>query len=124
MFGLFGLFGKSKQMTALETELRQAGLHPHLLHDSIKLTVLRLLPEGGKAARPDELRGAAQLLAYAILGPQDFTEATSVREKDQVERRLDAVLDSPSSLDAQIVLLALKTGNADPAIAERFEVEN
>ena len=124
MFGLFGLFGKSKQMTALETELRQAGLHPHLLHDSIKLTVLRLLPEGGKAARPDELRGAAQLLAYAILGPRDFAEATSVREKDQVERRLDAVLDSPSSLDAQIVLLALKTGNADPAIAERFEVEN
>ena len=124
MFGLFGLFGKSKQMTALETELRQAGLHPHLLHDSIKLTVLRLLPEGGKAARPDELRGAAQLLAYAILGPQDFTAATSVREKDQVERRLDAVLDHPDSLDAQIVLLALKTGNADPAIAERFEVEN
>ena len=124
MFGLFGLFGKSKQMTALETELRQAGLHPHLLHDSIKLTVLRLLPEGGKAARPDELRGAAQLLAYAILGPQDFAEAASVREKDQVERRLDAVLDHPDSLDAQIVLLAMKTGNADPAIAERFEVED
>ena len=124
MFGLFGLFGKSKQMTALETELRQAGLHPHLLHDSIKLTVLRLLPEGGKAARPDELRGAAQLLASAIRGPRDGAEATSVREKDQVERRLDAVLDSPSSLDAQIVLLALKTGNADPAMAERFEVEN
>ena len=124
MFGLFGLFGKSKQMTALEVELRQAGLHPHLLHDSIKLTVLRLLPEGGKAARPDELRGAAQLLAYAILGPRDFVEATSAREKDEVERRLDAVLDHPDSLDAQIVLLALKTGNADPAIAERFEVEN
>jgi len=124
MFGLFGLFGKSKQMTALETELRQAGLHPHLLHDSIKLTMLRLLPEGGKAARPDELRGAAQLLAYAILGPRDFAEATSVREKDKVERRLDAVLDHPDSLDAQIVLLTLKTGNADPAIAERFEVEN
>ena len=44
MFGLFGLFGKSKQMTALEAELRKAGLHPQLLHDSIKLTMLRLLP--------------------------------------------------------------------------------
>ena len=124
MFGLFGLFGKSKQMTALEAELRKAGLHPHLLHDSIKLTMLRLLPEGGKAARPDELRAAAQLLAYSILGPRDFAEATSVREKDKVERRLDAVLDHPGSLDAQIVLLALKTGNADPAVAERFEVED
>ncbi len=123
MFGLFGLFGKSKQMTALETELRTAGLHPHLLHDSIKLTVLRLLPEGGKAARPEELRSAAQLLAYAILGPRDFAEATSLREKDEVERRLDAVLDHPDSLDAQIVMLALKTDNADPVITERFQVE-
>ena len=123
MFGLFGLFGKSKQMTALEAELRDAGLHPQLLQDSIKLTVLRLLPEGGKAARPDELRGAAQLLAYCILGPQDFAEATSVRERETVQRRLDAVLDHPESLDSQIVLLALKTDNADPAVAERFEVE-
>ena len=124
MFGLFGLFGKSKQMTALEAELRAAGLHPLLLEDSIKLTVLRLLPEGGKAARPDELRGAAQLLAYCILGPKDFAEATSAREKDTVERRLDVVLNHPESLDAQIVLLALKTDNADPAVAERFEVED
>ena len=124
MFGLFGLFGKSKQMTALEVELRKAGLHPHLLHDSIKLTLLRLLPEGGKAARPDELRSAAQLLAYAILGPRDFAEATSAREKDNVERRLDSVLNNPNSLDAQIVLLALKTDNADPAVVERFEVED
>ncbi|WP_119168260.1 hypothetical protein [Algihabitans albus] len=123
MFGLFGLFGKSKQLTALEVELREAGLHPQLLQDSIKLTVLRLLPEGGKAARPDELRGAAQLLAYCILGPQDFAEATSLREKDVVERRLDAVLDHPDSLDSQIVLLALTTDNADPAVAERFEAE-
>ena len=124
MFGLFSLFGKSKQITALEAELREAGLHPQLLHDSIKLTILRLLPGGGKTARPDEMRSAAQLLAYSILGPQDFAEATSEREKDAVERRLDAVLDHPGSLDAQIVLLAFKTDNAHPIIAERFEVED
>lgn len=124
MFGLFGLFGKSKQLTALEVELRAAGLQPRLLHDSIKLTVLRLLPEGGKAARPDELRGAAQLLAYCILGPDDFAEATSVRAKDTVERRLEAVLDHPDALDAQIVLLALQTENADPSVVARFEVED
>ena len=123
MFGIFSLFGKSKQMTALEAELREAGLQPRLLHDSIKLTVLRLLPDGGEGARPDELREAAELLAYCILGSEGFAEATSPRASLAVEQRLEAVLDHPTSLDAQIVLLMLRTGNADPAIAERFEVE-
>ena len=123
MFGLFGLFGKSRQVVALESELREAGVHPRLVHDAVKLTVLRLLPDGGKAARPDELRNAAELLAYCILGPHDFANATTVRTRDAVERRLDAVLDHPQSLDAQIVMLALKTDSADPAVAERFEVE-
>ena len=124
MFGIFGLFGKSKPLTALEAALREAGLHPRLLPDSIKLTVLRLLPDGGEAAPPDELREAAELLAYCILGPQGFAEATSPRAGLAVERRLDAVLDHPQSLDAQIVVLMLKTDNADPAVAERFEVED
>lgn len=124
MFGLFGLFGKSRPLVALEGELREAGLHPRLVHDAVKLTVLRLLPDGGKTARPDELRDAAELLAYCILGPDDFAEATTVRTRDAVERRLDAVLDHPQSLDAQIVLLALKTDNAAPEVAERFEVED
>ena len=56
MLGIFGLFGKSKPLAALEAELREAGLQPRLLHDSIKLTVLRLLPDRDEAARPDELR--------------------------------------------------------------------
>ena len=123
MFGIFGLFGKSKPLVALEAALREAGLQPRLLHDSIKLTVLRLLPDRGEAASPDELRRAAELLAYCILGPQTFADATSPRTSLAIERRLDAVLDHPQSLDAQIVLLMLKTNNADPAVAERFEVE-
>jgi hypothetical protein len=123
MFGLFGLFGKSKPLQALEAELREAGMHPQLLHDSIKLTVLRLLPERGRAARPDELRGAAQLLSYCILGPADFAEATSPAAAQAVERRLDAVAETPEGLDAEIVLLAIETGNCDPAVAARFEVE-
>ena len=124
MFGLFGLFGKSRQLVALEGELREAGVHPRLVPDAVKLTVLRLLPGGGKAARPEEMRDAAQLLAYCILGPEDFAEMTTVRTRDAVERRLDVVLDHPQSLDAQIVLLALKTDNAHPDVAERFEVED
>lgn len=123
MFGLFGLLGKSKQLVALESELREAGVHPRLVHEAVKLTVLRLLPDGGKAARPEDLRQAAQLLAYCILGPDDFAEATTVRTRDAVERRLDVVLDHPQSLDAQIVLLALKTDGAHPTVAGRFEIE-
>ncbi|OAB55344.1 hypothetical protein AY600_00770 [Phormidium willei BDU 130791] len=123
MLGLFAILGQRKEMAALEQELRAAGLHPQLVHDSIKLTLLRLLPGRGTAARPDELRGAAQLLGYCILGPRDFTAATSPAAAAAVERRLDALLDHPDGLDARIVLLALQTGNADAAVTARFEAE-
>ncbi len=123
MFGLLGLFGKSKALTALDAELREAGLHPHLLHDSVKLTLLRLVPEVPGTGHQDRLREPARLLAYCILGPEDFREATSPDLAQAVEERLEAVLDTSDSRDAEIVLLALTTGNADPAIAARFDVE-
>lgn len=123
MFGLFGLFGKSKPLQALEVELRAAGLHPHLVHESLKLTVLRFLPERGRAARPDELRGAAEVLSYCILGHADFAEVTSDAQADALARRLAAAPEHPEGLDAQVVLLAIQTGNCHPEVAALFEVD-
>jgi hypothetical protein len=123
MFGLFGLFGKSRPLQALEAELREAGLHPQLVHESLKLTLLRFLPDRGRAARPDELRGAAEVLAFCIHGPADFAEATSRERAAAVERRLRAAPDYPEGVDAQVVLLAIQTDNCDPQVAAWFEVE-
>ena len=123
IFNLFGFLGKSKAMAALEFELREAGLHPQLLDDSVKLTMLRLIPEGTGGRDPAIVRGAAELLVYCVLGPEDFAQETLRARPEEQEARLQRVLDYPDSLDAEIVLLALKAGVANPAIASRFEVD-
>jgi hypothetical protein len=124
MFGLFGLFGKARNQERFDDYLRAAGLHPHALDEAVKLTVLRLLkdrPEG--EGLNSELRAAAALLVYCILGPKDFTEKNGAEAAAEQERRLALAEEAGEGLDALIVLLALHSGLADEGIAARFDWE-
>jgi len=123
IFGLFDMFGKSKPMTALETALREAGLHPALAPDSVKLTLLRLLGGVSRTPPPDQLTPAAELLAFCLQGRRDFEIACEAERAEAVEARLEAALNAPDALDAQIIMLALASGEANPDIADRFEAE-
>lgn len=72
MFGFLGLFGRSREIQALDAALRAEGLHPRLVPDAVKLTALRLCP-------PDSLAGhapTAALLAHCMLGPEAHAQAT------------------------------------------------
>jgi len=125
MFRLFGLFGKSAAMNALDDALRASGVHPVLVPEAVKLTVIRLQKREAAAGPPDLALGeAAELLAFCILGRDPFVENNGVRPADRAERRVEAAIAAGDSFDARLILLALHAGLIAPDIADRIEVED
>ena len=86
------------------------GLHPRLVPEAVKLTILKLLKE-------------AEMLGLCMLGPQVFTEANDLRLTAATEARLGAALEAGDSLDARFVLLALHAGLIQAQVAERYQLE-
>lgn len=121
MFGLLSLFGRSKDIQRLDDALRAAGLHPAVVPEAVKLTVLKLLAD--RRQDPQALAEAAALLGYLMLGPDDYAEATDARACAAAEARLGAAVAAGDSLDAQLVLLTLQARVAQPAVVQRFGLE-
>ena len=121
MLRLFSLFGRSAAQNAFDDALRAAGVHPLLVPEAVKLTLLRLHRRAGDgtAAYAD----SAALLAYCMSGRDAFAEATDSAAADHAEARLEAAIAAGDSFDAQVVLLALHAGLIAPEVAEGFEIE-
>ena len=126
MFGLFTLFGRSAEFQALDRALREAGLHPRIVPEPVKLTTLRLLkaqPGAGAGLAPAACDDAAQLLGYCMLGRDQFIASAGMAEAERVEDRLEAAIADGEGLDADLVLLTLHAGVIAAEVADRFEVE-
>ena len=122
MFGLFAMFGRSRELQQFDRELRDAGLHPALVPEPVKLTALKLLKEVGPLT-DDAYIHASLLLAYCILGRHDFEDVNDSDLSDAAEARVVAALGADDSLDASLVLLALHSGVIDLSVIERFGLE-
>src|SRR6056297_728075 len=104
MLGLFNLFGRSRELVALDRELREAGLHPRTVPEAVKLTVLRLVKERGSTGprTPDHaFHDAAQLLGYCMLGRNQFIASNSMRAAYDAELRVERAVAAGDSLDAK-----------------------
>ncbi len=126
MFGLFQLFGRSRELKALDHALREAGLHPRTVPEAVKIAALRLLKQEsrtGAGLAEADYNDAAQLLAYCMLGHDQFIASNGIRPAERAEDRLDAAIVAGDSLDARIVLLALHSGVIVSELADRFDVE-
>jgi hypothetical protein len=67
--GLFGVFGRSEDLRALDQALRAAGLHPALIPEAVKLTVLNVLKDArGEDPSLKDYGETAVLLGYCALG--------------------------------------------------------
>jgi hypothetical protein len=62
----------------------------------------------------------AELLAYCVAGPEAFGDLNGRDSAQDMERRIEAALDSPDSLDAQVMLLALHAKLMNPDVVDRF----
>lgn len=122
MFGLFGRFGRSREMRQLDDELRTAGVHPALVSDAVKLTIIRLLKAAHGAAAP-HFREAAPLVAYCLIGSGPFGCTNGPDATEAIEHRLHRAIAEESSLDAQIVLLTMHTDLIQPDVVERFGLD-
>jgi len=120
MLGLFGIFGRSRDLQRLDQALLGVGLNPRFVPEAVKLATLKLLGEAGAVRDPASCATAAELLGYCVMGAQDFTEHNDPRLTEAVEVRLVAALEAGDSLDARVVLLTLHAGVIQPSVVEHY----
>jgi hypothetical protein len=123
--GLFGVFGRSEDLRALDEALRLAGLHPALVPDAVKLTVLNLLKDAmGEEPSAQDYRETAALLAYCALGREVFDAENGVLAVSAAEHRIETALEAGNGFDASLILLALHAGIIHPGVKESFQLES
>ena len=125
MLGFLGIFGRSRELQRLDQAVRAVGLHPRLVPEAVKLTILKLFKEAhsGASPAPRAYDAAAEMLGFCMLGPQGFTEANDLRLTEATEARLERALEAGDSLDARLVLLALHAGVIQMQVVERYQLE-
>jgi hypothetical protein len=124
--GLFGRFGRSAELRQFDVALRSVDLHPNLVPEAVKLTAVKLLREHAAAREPAPYayRAAAEIIAYCMIGAESFAGANDSELATEVERRIDAALDSGASLDAKLVLLMLHARVIQPSVVDQFRLES
>lgn len=122
--GLFGLFGPSRDVQRLDGAVRAAGLHPSLMPDAVKLTILRLV-KAERAASPSEadLAEAADLVVYCLSGPAEFSGTVGDGRLEAVEARVATAIEAGEGLDAALIMLTLGAGLTHRAVVETFGLE-
>ncbi len=124
--GFFGMFGRSPELREFDTALRSVDLHPNLVPEAVKLAAVKLLQERAKdsAPEPRSYREAAEIIAYCMTGGEAFADANGARLAADIERRIEAALDSGTNLDAKLVLLALHAKVIQPSVVNDFGLES
>ncbi|MBC6416398.1 MAG: hypothetical protein GDA47_01005 [Rhodospirillales bacterium] len=128
-------FGSSLSLEWLDRGLEAAGLSPGGFPEPLRLAIVRLtksalgLPQRGEpkgaAAEPliAALYDSAALFALCYQGIEGFTDHNGEAMAKSFDERLSMASDTPESLEARVVSLALLSGYAHPDIAARYELE-
>lgn len=115
------MFGRSGDLRQLDEALRKADLHPALVPEGVKLTIVNLMNDRWPDEPPaDAYRSVAQLCGYCVAGPQVFEHANGRESTLAVERRLEAALEAGDSFDAQIMLMTLHAKLINAEVVERY----
>src|SRR5262249_23120706 len=123
--GMFGIFGRSEDLRALDQALRAVDLHPALIPDAVKLTTLNVLKDArGEDPAPQDYYETAALLGYCALGRETFAAANGDRAASVAERRIEAALEAGEGFDASLILLALHAKIIHPGLKETYQLES
>ncbi|TPL75716.1 hypothetical protein [Mesorhizobium sp. B2-3-15] len=118
--GFLGMFGRSDDLRQLDAALRGADLHPALVPEGVKLTIVNLMKDHWPEEPPQAYPRVANLFSYCIAGPETFERAQGPQQRLDAERRIGAALETGDDLDAQIVLMALHAKLINAEVVERF----
>ena len=121
--GFLGMFGRSGDLRQLDDALRAADLHPALVPEGVKLTIVNLMNDHWPEEPPaDAYASVAQLCGYCVAGPQVFEQANGREPTLAVERRIEAALEAGDSFDARIVLMTLHARLINAEVVELYEL--
>ena len=125
-FGLFGMFGRSADLREMDRALRSVDVHPSLVPEAVKLTVVRLIADSADTDEPPAqlYRSAAELVGYCMVGPAGFAGANGDALTMAVERRIEAAVQAGEGFDADLLLLTLHAKVIQPAVVEQFGLES
>ena len=119
--GFLGMFGRSGDLRQLDEALRKADLHPALVPEGVKLTIVNLMNDRWPDEPPvNAYASVAQLCGYCVAGPDVFEQANGLEPTLAVERRIEAALAAGDSFDAQIVLMTLHAKLINPEVVVRY----
>lgn len=119
--GFLGMFGRSGDLRQLDAALRGADLHPALVPEGVKLTIVNLMNDHWPVEPPPRAYSSvAQLCGYCIAGPETFEQANGREARLEAERRIEAALEAGDSFDAQIVLMTLHARLIGAEVVERY----
>ncbi|MER8693161.1 hypothetical protein NKI77_06220 [Mesorhizobium opportunistum] len=119
--GFLGMFGRSGDLRQLDTALRGADLHPALVPEGVKLTIVNLMKDHWTGEPPPQAYPqVARLFSYCIAGPEAFEQANGSDKRLRTERRIEAAIEAGDSFDAQIVLMTLHAKLINSEVVERF----
>jgi hypothetical protein len=124
--GLFGIFGRSPKLRQLDQAFRALDLHPRLVPEAVKLTIVSLLEDHAVNGEPtlQAYRNAAEIVGYCMLGAGAFVSEDEPERLADVERRIERALEFSSTLDAKLVLLTLHARVIQPSVVEHFQLES
>ncbi len=124
--GLFGIFGRSAELRQIDQALRAVDVHPRMVSEAIKLTMVSLLQDHavGPNPAPQSYRAAAEIVGYCMIGAEAFAGTNGEDLTLAVERRIESALVAGESLDAKLVLLTLHASVIQPSVVAHFGIES
>jgi hypothetical protein len=124
MFGIFELFGASRPQRRLDAALRAVGVHPRLVPDAVKLTVIRQLQGRERQGGADETAcaHAAEMLGRLMHGRGAFIDDNGSQAARETEDRIAAAIGAGDGPDARLIMLALHAGLVAPEVVDEFEL--
>lgn len=126
MLGLFGVFGRSDALKALDQAFRAFDVHPRLVPEAVKLATVRLMQKASAAdyvLRDADYEKAAALLTYCILGPDQFVASNSLAAAEAAGGRFEDAILAGDSMDARLILLAVHSSIIHPTLADEVNSE-
>ncbi|WP_173933620.1 hypothetical protein [Chelativorans sp. Marseille-P2723] len=121
--GFFGIFGRSEDLRRLDAGLRQAGLHPALVPEGVKLAATSLIADADEPDPPPErYPPVAELMAFCALGEEVFGKENGAARLATICQRVEAALEAGAGRDAQIILLMLHARLIQPDIIDRYGI--
>lgn len=126
MLGLFNFFGRDEGLKALDQAFREFDVHPRIVPEAVKLATLRLMRKASDedyVLRDADYNKAAELISYAILGPNQFVASNTLDAANIAEQRVEDAIDAGDGIDAQLLLLAVHSSIMHPTMIDRMEIE-